>query len=91
MCIVNKDGDAEWNAEYCYFVFKISVQFNNLRAANINKLNNLVSGDAAKAVYIRSCQVKTCAIGPDLELHNSNYMSHFLYSQNPFLKACEGT
>ena len=35
---------------------------------------NLVSGDAAKAVYIRSCQVKTCAIGPDLELHNSNYM-----------------
>ena len=42
-------------------------------------------------MYIRSCQVKTCAIGPDLELHNSNYMSHFLYSQNPFLKAYVGT
>ena len=40
---------------------------------------NLVSGDAAKAVYIRSCHVKTCAIGPDLELHNSNYM----YSNAP--------
>ena len=70
--------------------FQISVQFNNLRAANINKLNlppilNVVSGDAARAAYIRSCQVKTCAIGPDLKLHNSNYMSHFLYSQNPFL------
>ena len=24
---------------YCYFVFKISIQFNNLRAANFNKLN----------------------------------------------------
>ena len=31
------------------------------------ELLNLVSGDAAKAVYIRSCQVKTCAIRPDLE------------------------
>ena len=41
---------------------------------------NLVSGDAAKAVYIRSCQVKTCAIGPDLELHNSNKM----FSNAPF-------
>ena len=39
MCIVNKDGDAEWNAGYYYFVLKISVQFNNLRAANFNKLN----------------------------------------------------
>ena len=27
-----------------------------------------------KAVYIRNYQNKTCAIGPDLELHNSNYM-----------------
>ena len=25
--------------------------------------------------------MKTCSIGPDLELHNSKYMSHFLYSQ----------
>ena len=33
-----------------------------------------LSGDAAKAVYIQNCQVKTCAIGHDLELHNSNYM-----------------
>ena len=36
---------------------------------------NLASGDAAKAVYIRNRQVKTCAIGPDLELHNSNEKS----------------
>ena len=43
---------------------------------------NLVSGDAARAVYIRSCQVKTCAIGPDLELHNSNYM-YYMYSNAP--------
>ena len=46
-----------------------------------------MSGDAAKTVYIRNCRVKTCAIGPDLELHNSNYMytnAPFLYSQNPF-------
>ena len=40
---------------------------------------NLVSGDAAKAVYIWNCQVKTCAIGPDLELHNSKY----IYSNAP--------
>ena len=33
-----------------------------------------MSGDAAKAVYIRNCQVKTFATGPNLELHNSNYM-----------------
>ena len=32
-----------------------------------------------KAVYIRNYQDKTCAIGPDLELHNSNYM----YSNAP--------
>ena len=32
-----------------------------------------------KVVYIRNYQDKTCAIGPDLELHNSNYM----YSNAP--------
>ena len=32
-----------------------------------------------KAVYIRNYQDKTCAIGPDLELQNSNYM----YSNAP--------
>ena len=32
-----------------------------------------------KAVYIRNCLDKTCVIGPDLELHNSNDM----YSNAP--------
>ena len=47
--------------------------FQNQRTVQQFKSGEL-SGDAAKAVYIRNCQVKTCAIGPDLELHNSNYM-----------------
>ena len=43
-----------------------------------------------KAVYIRNYQEKTCAIGPDLELHNSNYMysnaPRFYTARSPFLK-----
>ena len=43
-----------------------------------------------KAVYIRNYQDKTCAIGPDLELHNSNYMYsnalRFYTARIPFLK-----
>ena len=43
-----------------------------------------------KAVYIRNYQDKTCAIGPDLELHNSNYMysnaPRFYTARIPFLK-----
>ena len=43
-----------------------------------------------KAVYIRNNQDKTCAIGPDLELHSSNYMysnaPRFYTARIPFLK-----
>ena len=43
-----------------------------------------------KAVYIRNYQDKTWAIGPDLELHNSNYMysnaPRFYAARIPFLK-----
>ena len=43
-----------------------------------------------KAVYIPNYQDKTCAIGPDLELHNSNYMysnaPRFHTARIPFLK-----
>ena len=43
-----------------------------------------------KAVYIRNNQGKTCAIGPDLELHSSNYMysnaPRFYTARIPFLK-----
>ena len=43
-----------------------------------------------KAVYIRNYQDKTCAIGPDLELHHSNYMysnaPRFYTARSPFLK-----
>ena len=42
-----------------------------------------------KAVYTLNYQDKTCAIGPDLELHNSNYMysnaSRFYTARIPFL------
>ena len=43
-----------------------------------------------KVVYIRNYQDKTCAIGPALELHNSNYMysnvPRFYTARIPFLK-----
>ena len=67
--------------------------------ANFNKLNlppfssrhtTYVSGDATNAVYIRNGQVKTCAIGVDLELHNSNDLYSnaplFYTARIPFLK-----
>ena len=38
-----------------------------------------------KAVYTRNYQDKTCTIGPDLELHNSN-ASRFYTARIPFLK-----
>ena len=43
-----------------------------------------------KAVYKRSYQDKTCVIGPDLELHNLNYMfsnaPRFYTARSSFLK-----
>ena len=55
-----------------------------------SKLNLPPSEDAAKAVYIRNCLIKTCTAGPDLELQNSNYMYSntplFYTARIPFLK-----